>query len=470
MRNILNFEKDFPEARVVMLEQNYRSTSRILQTATHVIQSNQQRKHKDLWTENEQGELTNVIETYTEHEEAQFVIKEIERLADAGEVRRGNCAVMYRTNAQSRVLEESFIRYGVPYKLVAGTRFYERREIKDILGYLRLIQNPYDSVSMMRVINTPGRGIGQHSLDELAKWARSQKISSFQALQRIASPEAGFEPPPFSTRIMKTLGGFGRLLNELITQSQVLNLVDFFDLVVKRSGYKDYILREEDGDERWDNVQELRTVAEEYRDLPPAEGLSAFLESVALVSDIDDLEEENDKVTLITLHQAKGLEFDVVFIVGVEEGLLPHFRSMDDPVQMEEERRLCYVGITRARRLIYLVRAFRRSLMGRSSVNKPSRFLLDIPRNLIAGGDFWHSAESQIGSDYTEEQTRASEPAPQTVLQQYNTGDHVRHAQFGEGVVVSCTARGSDSELVVAFSGVGVKKLLLSFAKLEKMG
>jgi DNA helicase-2/ATP-dependent DNA helicase PcrA len=469
LRNILNFEKDYPDARVVYLEQNYRSTRRILETATHVIRANQQRKPKELWTNNEPGELTNVIETYTEQEEAQFVVKEIERLVDSGEARLGDCAVMYRTNAQSRVIEEAFVRYGVPYKLVAGTRFYERREIKDIISYLRLIQNPLDSVSLMRVINVPGRGIGQHSLDELAKWANSQGISQYEALQRLANAETDPAQPPFSARIAKTLGSFGSLLKELIAQSREMNLVDFFDLAVTRSGYKDYILSEEDGDERWDNIMELRTVAEEYRGLPPSEGLSSFLEGVALVSDVDDLKESIDKVTLITLHQAKGLEFGVVFIVGVEEGLLPHFKSMDDPFQMEEERRLCYVGITRAKRRIYLVHTFRRNLMGRSTVNKASRFLQDIPRNLVAGSDIWQAAESTLGSDYPAGQVKNPEISPGPPPLALKTGDRVRHAQFGEGVIVTCTPKGGDSELVVAFGGVGVKKLLLSFAKLERI-
>ncbi len=469
VRNILNFEKDFPEAKVVYLEQNYRSTRRILETATHVIQANQQRKHKDLWTSNEPGELTSVVETYTEQEEAQFVVKEIERLVDAGEANPGDCAVMYRTNAQSRVIEEAFVRYGLPYRLVAGTRFYERREIKDIISYLRLVQNPFDSVSLMRIINVPGRGVGQHSLDELSKWAGLQGITKYEALQRLAGADSASPDLPFSPRIAKTLGNFGSLLKDLITQSRETNLVGFFDLLVNRSGYKDFLLGEENGDERWDNVMELRTVAEAYRELPPLEGLSSFLEGVALVSDVDDLNENSDKVTLITLHQAKGLEFGVVFIVGAEEGLLPHFKSMDDPFQMEEERRLCYVGITRARRRIYLVHAFRRNLMGRSTVNKASRFLQDIPRNLIAGGDFWQAAQSALGSDYLTGQIKPSELPPRPDLPELKAGDRVRHVQFGDGVIVTCTSKGDDSEVVVAFGGVGVKKLLLSFARLEKI-
>jgi len=469
LRNILNFEKDFPDAKVVYLEQNYRSTQRILETASHLIKANQQRKYKELWTNNELGERTSLIETYTEQEEAQFVVQEIQRLVDAGEAKLGDCAVMYRTNAQSRVIEEAFVRYGVPYKLVAGTRFYERREIKDIISYLRLVQNPYDSVSLMRIVNVPGRGIGQHSLDELANWAASQSISQYQALQRLAGPDLESAHLPFSSRIAKTLGNFGSLLKELIAQSLEMNLVDFFDFLVTRSGYKDFILGEENGDERWDNVMELRTVAEGYRDLAPAEGLASFLEGVALVSDVDDLKETVDKVTLITLHQAKGLEFGVVFIVGAEEGLLPHFRSMDDALQIEEERRLAYVGITRAKRKVYLVHAFRRNLMGRSTVNKASRFLGDIPANLISGGEVWQAAESTLGSDIAMAKPKAPEVPSQAPSPELKSGDRVRHAQFGEGVVVSSVSRGDDSELVVAFSGAGVKKLLLSFAKLEKI-
>jgi DNA helicase II / ATP-dependent DNA helicase PcrA len=474
LRNILNFEKDYPDAKVIYLEQNYRSTKRILDTASNIIRANRQRKPRELWTENAPGDPTAVVETYTEQEEAQFVVKEIERMVDSGEAKHGDCAVLYRTNAQSRVIEEAFVRYGVPYKLVAGTRFYERREIKDVIGYLRLVQNPFDSVSLLRIINVPGRGIGQHSLDELANWARSQGISQYEALQRLADPQVKVTELPFSIRIAKTLGSFGALLRELIAASKEMDLVDFFDTLVTKSGYKDYLLSEEEGDERWDNVMELRTVAESYRELAPPEGLTAFLEGVALVSDIDSLEESTDRVTLITLHQAKGLEFDVVFIVGVEEGLLPHIRSFDDPIQMEEERRLCYVGVTRARRKIYLVHAFRRNLMGRSTVNKPSRFLQDIPRDLITGSELWQAADSQVGSDYIMVQNgapaKAPEPAPKPVTAELKAGDKVRHVQFGEGIVVSNTPKKDDSEVVVAFSGVGVKKLLLSFARLEKIG
>ncbi len=464
LRNILSFEKDYPEAKVVLLEQNYRSTKKILETASNIISANQQRKPRDLWTSNEVGELTTVVETYTEQEEAQFVVNEVEHLVGQGKVKLGDCAVMYRTNAQSRVLEEAFVRYGTPYKLVAGTRFYERREIKDVIAYLRLTQNPYDSVSLLRIINVPGRGIGQQSLSQLSGWARSIGVSEYKALQLLAEQKS--KPGPFSPRITKALTVFLDLMEKFRTSSREANLIDLIDLVVAGSGYKEYILGGVDGEERWDNILELRTVAQQYKTLKPSDGLAVFLEGVTLVSDVDGLDETVAAVTLITLHQAKGLEFPVVFIVGMEDGILPHFRSFDDPAQMEEERRLCYVGITRAEQRVYLVRAFRRSLMGSSTVNKPSRFLEDIPRDLISGGGLWSGDESQIAATVYS----WNKPlAPSVASLELKTGDHVRHAQFGEGVVVSCQLVTDDNEVVVAFDGAGIKRLLLSLANLEKV-
>ncbi len=251
-----------------------------------------------------------------------------------------------------------------------------------------------------------------------------------------------------------------------MARSRELNLVDLVDLVVKNSGYRDYILAEVDGEERWENILELRTVAQEYRDLKPSDGLAAFLEGVTLVSDVDGLDESVSAVTLITLHQAKGLEFPVVFMVGMEDGILPHFKSLDDPEQMEEERRLCYVGVTRAKQKVYLVRAFRRSLMGSSTVNKPSRFLQDIPPHLISGGSSWQGEESQI-AEAVYSWNRV--PTSKLVVPELKAGDHVHHVQFGGGVVVNCRSVNDDAEVVVAFDGAGVKKLLLSFAKLEKV-
>jgi len=464
LRNILSFEKDYPEAKVVLLEQNYRSTKMILEAASHIISANEQRKPKSLWTNNEPGELATVVETYTEQEEAQFVVSEIERLVGQGRFSLGDCAVMYRTNAQSRVLEEAFVRYGAPYKLVAATRFYERREIKDIIAYLRLVQNPYDSVSLLRAINVPGRGIGQQTLAKLSGWARSLGVPEYRALQLLAEQEG--KEALFNPRITKLLTAFLNLIEEFRARSQEINLVGLFDLLIKRTGYQEYLLGGMGGEERWDNVLELRTVVRQYNDLKPPDGLAAFLEGVTLVSDVDGLDETVEAVTLITLHQAKGLEFPVVFIVGMEDGILPHFKSLDDPAQMEEERRLCYVGVTRAKQRVYLVRAFRRSLMGSSTVNRPSRFLDDIPQHLISGGGWWQGEESQIA----EAMYSWNKPsALSSTTQELKAGDHVRHATFGEGVVVSCQSAKDDAEVVVVFDGVGIKKLLLSFAKLEKV-
>ena len=472
LRNILSFEKDFPKAKLVLLEQNYRSTKSILETASHVISTNQMRKPKELWTDNEEGELTNVVETYTEQEEAQFVVSEVEKLVKEDRAKLGDCAVMYRTNAQSRALEEAFIRYGTPYKLVAGTRFYERREVKDIIAYLRVMQNPSDSVGLLRIINIPGRGIGERSLSQLSSWARSLGISQYEALRLVTEQKDNEdETPPFGSRIVKALVGFHGLMEEFITRSRELDLVDLFDLVTQKSGYEHYLQSGKDGEERWENVLELRTVTAEYRHLPPPEGLSAFLEGVALVSDVDGLDETVDAATLVTLHQAKGLEFPVVFIVGVEEGILPHFKSFADAEQMEEERRLCYVGITRAKQKLYLVHAFRRNLMGSSTPSTPSRFLDDIPKRLIASGGLWQGEEGRVMPPLYSSRTRTPAPnTPSSDVPELKPGDHVHHAQFGDGVVVNCRSVKDDKEAVVAFtSGVGVKKLLLSFARLEKL-
>ena len=467
LRNILSFEKDYPEAKVVLLEQNYRSTKMILETASYLISANQQRKPKVLWTNNQLGELVTVVETYTEQEEAQFTVSEVERLVGQGEFSLADCAVMYRTNAQSRVIEEAFVRYGMSYKLAAGTRFYERREIKDIIAYLRLIHNPYDSVSLLRIINVPQRGIGQQSLSQLSNWAKSMGVPEHEALQVVARLKGDAEhQPPFSARMSKVLSDFQGLMEEFIARSQELNLVDLFDLVVEKFGYKEYVLSGEDGEERWDNILELRTVVQQYQDLKPRDSLAAFLERVSLVSDVDGLNGSVGAVTLITLHQAKGLEFPVVFIVGMEDGILPHIRSFDDSAQMEEERRLCYVGITRAKEKVYLVRAFRRSLMGSSTINKPSRFLSDIPQHLVSGGGLWQGEES-LATATMYSWNRVSAPVVTTL--ELKAGDHVRHAIFGDGVVVSCQPAKDDIEVVVAFDGAGVKKLLLSFARLEKV-
>jgi DNA helicase-2/ATP-dependent DNA helicase PcrA len=474
VRNILDFEKDFPDAKVIMLQQNYRSTRNILETASCIISSNKQRKKTELWTENEPGGKIEVVETFTQQEEAQFVVKEVERLLKTGEAKLSDCAVMYRTNAQSRALEEAFIRYGTPYKLVAGTRFYERREIKDIIAYLKLIHNTRDTVSLSRVINVPQRGIGDRTVSQLTEWASSRNISQYQALKSLAVSQ---DSVPFNARSARLLADFFNMIDELEKQSHEVKLDELFDMVISKTGYKNYIKSLPDDEDRWDNIQELRSVAKQYSDFEPEEALSAFLEGVTLVSDVDGLDDVVDAVTLITLHQAKGLEYPVVFIVGMEDGILPHIRSFDDPGQMEEERRLCYVGITRAKKKVYLVRAFRRNLMGNSTVNSPSRFLKDIPANLIKNngngfGQNQYEERTIRNETYSWERTvpvKANVATPAVELPDLKAGDRVKHSQFGEGTVISCKPVNNDSELVVAFPSIGIKRLLLSFARLEKM-
>ncbi|MEX1253730.1 MAG: UvrD-helicase domain-containing protein [Dehalococcoidia bacterium] len=482
IRNILNFERDYPSAKTVYLEQNYRSSQNILDSAHAIISTNRQRKEKNLWTEQGAGEPIVVYEAYDDIEEADFIAAEVRDLLNNGKHRPGDVAVMYRTNAQSRSLEEAFVREQIRYRLVGGTRFYERREVKDILGYLRLVSNPYDRVAFGRVVNVPARGIGGKTLEELERWSESLELPLYAALQLLAEDR---EPKAhrLSPRATNALLGFLELLNGLIAYAQTSTVAGLMAAIIERTGYRRYLFDEyeEDGEERWENVEQLLTLAAEYEGLGPEAALPQFLEDVALVSDADTYDDRADAVTLITLHAAKGLEFPVVFIVGLEEGVLPHMRSFDEPSQLEEERRLCYVGITRAQERLYLVRAFRRHLMGSTQHNPPSRFLKDLPRHLVAarktvGGDsqelrYRGPSLSRLRHDGTDTRAvRAARPAvPSDAV--FAAGDHVRHASFGEGVVVSCTVTSSDQEVTVAFKGGGgVKKLLLSYAPLERVG
>jgi len=468
LRNILSFEQDYPEAKVVFLEQNYRSTKTILEVASDIISVNMQRKPKKLWTENEDGASVTVIESYNAEEEAQSVVNEIEKLTGREQISLKDCAVMYRVNAQSRALEETFLRYGVPYRLVGGTRFYQRREVKDIIAYLRLIHNPQDNVSLVRIINVPVRGIGQRTLSQLQSWAKAHDVPLFEALKQVShNPIASEAKQSLPSRIIQALAGFDALMVKLIAQSPELSLSGLLDEILEHIRYREYILNKEDGEERWENVMELKSVASEYDELDPEEALAAFLEKVSLVSDIDELDEKADAVTLITLHQAKGLEFPAVFIVGLEEGILPHRKSFDNPEEMEEERRLCYVGITRAKKRLYLLRSYRRSLFGGSTANPPSRFLQDISPHLISPRGLREESPTPVVSpDFN----RDSQPSPRPLgTLALKVGDHVRHSKFGPGIVMNCLPTRDDQELTVVFEEAGVKKLLASLAPLEKI-
>ena len=502
IRNILSFQKDYPEAKVIALEESYRSSQTILDAAGNLIAANTQRVEKELWTRNGRGVPIVVKEGYNKEEEAQFVVSEIQNLAESGAGPSGrpnalgDIAVMYRVNAQSRALELACQRYGLPYQVVGGQKFYQRQEVKDVAAYLRLVANPHDLVSLARVINVPARGIGQRTLDELTRVARDAGTSMFSAIEGLAQdvekgaapsdgdgmvPEAAFTP-----RAAQALVRFRDLVRGLASERETLDLVELIDLVVERTGYKQHLLEEaERGEERWENVQEFRSSARDYLYLGIEDALTAFLENLSLVTDVDSLDEGPDAITLITLHQAKGLEFPVVFIVGMEEGLLPHERSIDDPSEMEEERRLCYVGVTRAKDRLYLLRAFRRTFRGVSQPRVPSRFLADIPPKLIISPRKSASkATSEAG--WTSGSTRrapirrgsrreakllAGGDGPDAAGAGVTTGDKVRHASFGDGIVMACKPSGDDFEVTVAFKeGHGVKRLLLSFAPLEKVG
>jgi len=482
IRNILSFEKDYPDARVIVLEQNYRSTKNILEAASGIISANKKRKQKKLWTANTEGTPIFMVKEYDEQSEAQFVVNEILRLTSSDGIKPGDCAVMYRTNAQSRAVEEAFMRYGIKYRLVGGTRFYQRREIKDFIAYLRVIHNPFDNISLARIIKVPGRGIGPKTLSDLTNWARDNNLSLFAAMKAVS--EGG--GPGFGSRISTAVTGFYKMLNDLIVESQQLSIVNLMDAVLDKSGYRNTIREEDDGEERWENILELRTVAMDYDGLPPGEGLSPFLEQVSLVADTDEIENKEDTTTLITLHQAKGLEFPVVFIVGMEEGLLPHRRSMEEGGdELEEERRLCYVGITRAEKHVYLLHTARRSIYGASSESIPSRFFDDLPDHLIerkglsgVRESFPGRMESRTRQRYDDDsginiadllaQKRQAQQQPRELIA-LNPGDRVRHTKFGEGQVIGIKPTGQDKEIIVAFEGVGVKKLLLSMAPLEKI-
>ncbi len=491
-RNVRRFQQDYPDAQTILLEQNYRSTQVILDAAMAVIDRHPGRTRKQLFTERQGGVELLMHEAYNEEEEAQFTLETLQDLAKRRLAAPGDCAIMYRTNAQSRAVEEAFIRANQPYKLVGAQRFYGRKEVKDVLSYLRLIHNPADSVSLNRIINVPPRGLGLKTLELLtATAAAGQPLADILRDLGEHGPQSAYARP-FGGKAAAALASFGKMLSRWQAQKAKLAVVKLMDEVLEQSGYKAFLQDDtEEGEERWANVLELRGVAAEY----PEADLSTFLEQVALVSDQDTLaaDEAGKPATLLTLHAAKGLEFPVVFILGLDDGVLPHQRSFDDPEAMLEERRLLYVGMTRAKDRLYLLRAFRRSLYGDSSLSIPSRFLRDIPTHLVQEARVAPHVESKRPSRrrraaYDEDadeaplgpSARAPErsggygrliswdtPARPPSLAQYRSGQRVRHAQFGEGIVVEARLADGDEELIVAFDAVGIKRLLASLAKLE---
>ena len=464
VRNILSFEHDYPDAQIVKLEQNYRSTQVILDAAYHVIKANPNRADKRLWTDRPGGPKVVVAQTYDEQEEAQAVAREALRLVAEGDYRLGDLAVLYRTNAQSRALEEVLLRRGVPYRLVGGLRFYERREVKDVLAYLRLIANPQDTLSFSRVINVPRRKLGEKSLAQLGYWADAHGMTAWDSFTRLP------EMDELTSAAKQAFADFRDLIAEVRAASQERRLVQVIDLLLLRSAYERYVKEgSPEGDERWANVLELRGLASEYDGLPPGEGLQAFLEDVALMSDVDTMDDRAQGMTLITLHMVKGLEFPVVFMLGMEEGLFPHSRSLDSPSGLEEERRLAYVGMTRAKDRLYLFHAFRRHLFGSANLNLPSRFLKDIPPELVDGPAGIPSGmpDPTMAPARLIEAARPS--APVDLVAQYTPGDHVEHRSWGRGTVLKSTMTRTDEEIIVKFDRVGMKILAVSLAPIVKV-
>ena len=491
VRNILDFERDYPNAKVVKLEQNYRSTQKILDAAWSVVRNNAARKEKKLWTKREGGPAVVVMEAFDEHHEAEAIAREIERLQRQGEVTNNrDVAVLYRTNAQSRAIEDVFRSFGLAYQVVGGVSFYQRREVKDTLAYLRIVRNPLDSVALTRVINTPPRGIGDKTRARLMAFARANELTPTEALLRAE------EIAEIPKRQQAALTAFGRLAVNLRDEATRLEMPALIDRVIEATGYGTYLKDgTEEGEERHANVLELRSLAEEFLTLPQEEQLPAFLEQVALVSDQDEFAEAKPVATLITLHAVKGLEFPIVFLTGMEDGVFPHARSLDDENRIEEERRLAYVGITRAKDRAFLTFARRRMLFGRTNENPPSRFLLELPTEGIEHRgrveteerDVWADLDWERDRERYEERKAARRDAALAGLPgawtgraetprrrvppsdtKFRPGDHVRHPSLGSGVVVSSQVRSDDEEVVVAFPDKGVKKLMASFAKLAK--
>jgi DNA helicase-2/ATP-dependent DNA helicase PcrA len=472
IRNILSFQHDFPEANVITLEENYRSTRTILSAAHNLIQANEQRVKKELWTHNGVGVPITVVERFNDREEAQWVVREIQNLVRDENWSRNDIAVMYRVNAQSLAFEQVCTRYSIPYQLVGSLRFYHRQEIKTVTSYLRLMINPDDDVSFARVVNVPPRNIGQKTMERMTRLAQVNSTSVFTAIGDLSEESA--HAIQITQRSLKALQSFRELILNLISELESNGLMEFVNNVIEKTGYEQHILSIEDRrEERLENIQELKNQLEDHTNLETRDSLVEFLDNITLTSETDNMDGTTNTITLITLHQAKGLEFPVVFMVGMEEGTLPHIRAMDDESEMEEERRLAYVGVTRAKERLYLTRAFRRGFRGASIPRDPSRFLLDLPSKLIV------SPNPSVSKARPVESMINKMPAHAEVTSGTNdknlptlvTGDKVNHPKFGEGIVTSTKVSTNDLEITVAFKdGAGIKRLLLSLAKLEKVG
>ena len=483
IENILNFEKDYVQTKVIMLEQNYRSTKTILKAANEVIQNNPNRKPKNLWTDNKEGDKIQYHQAFDERAEARYVLQIIRELIDEKGYSPNDIAILYRTNAQSRVMEEEIMKSTFDYQIIGGLKFYERKEIKDIIAYLRLVANPNDDLSFQRVVNEPKRGIGQTTMERLEAYASAEDITLYEAVQEVDF--AGVTP-----RAANALAKFNELIETFRKQEEFLTITDLTEEILKRTGYRDALIKENtlEAQSRLENIDEFLTVTNHF-DQTMEENEDAtlidFLTDLALVADIDELDEEDieqrELLTLMTLHSAKGLEFPVVFLIGMEEGIFPHSRSIDDPEELEEERRLAYVGITRAEQKLYMTHAIRRQMYGRMMNNPRSRFIDELPVDLIDGmmikGERDHISFPFERTMIQNKNEHRSVRRPRRLRKQtsgaekttWTPGEKVVHKKWGTGTIVSTTGSGEDMELQIAFPNpTGIKHLLAKFAPIKK--
>lgn len=496
IRNILDFKKYYSDAKIISLSENYRSSQTILTAAQSIISSNKNRIHKDLWTQNSKGHPVCLTETFNEREEATTILNEVQRLVSEEKMKLSDIAIMYRVNALSRVLEEVCIQNGIPYILVGSIKFYQRQEIKDLLAYLKLIANPKDDTSLIRIINTPSRKIGKKTISDLSSIANVLNLTIFDTLKQIVEEKI---PPELQKRLnrgsLEKIKGFYKLLKQLLDIPENTAISEIITRIIEKTQYEEYLKHHFDHfEERLENITEFKNIAWDFSKNNEENSLILFLERISLVNDTDNIDETSSEyLTLITLHQAKGLEYPIVFIIGMEEGMIPHIKSMDSDAEMEEERRLCYVGFTRAKQKLYLSRTFRRGYRGGYERNIPSRFLNDLPKELtFVASEISEPTEYEddwVNQEYQSPPSKYSSPkntktrfnqSSKSIRYDINKdvnpkenkisiGDHITHATFGKGLVTHVRKLGNDYEITIAFTdNKGIKKFLLSMAPITK--
>lgn len=469
IQNILDFEKDYPNCTSIKLEQNYRSTKIILDAANAVIDNNEGRPEKNLWTDKTEGAKIQHFTAQSEHEEAAFIGDTIAKKHDIHDVPYGDMAILYRTNAQSRVLEEALIKRALPYTMVGGTKFYDRKEIKDVLAYLRVLYNPFDDLSLLRIINVPKRSIGATTVAKLQEYARANGTSLFMTLTQLHLIDS------IKGKTKEKLEEFGILIFTLVSEMENLTVLDILESILDRTGYLAQLEESTDPQDqaRAENIGELLSVAKDFQDTNPSGTVEDFLEQVALVNDVDSFEQEEAKVTLMTLHAAKGLEFPIVFLCGLEEGLFPHSRTLMNPEEIEEERRLAYVGITRAEKELYISNATTRTVFGRTCSYLPSRFIDEIPEELVDGLRAKRKVPDDIKRHVPQHMSVTSRPVTKPIVRNeviadWKVGDTAIHSKWGNGKVINVTGEGAGMKLTIEFPTQGVRVVMAKFAPVKK--